>query len=144
MKKLFVLMAILALALAACGDKDTSDDGNNGNNNNSGNTSGTTLTIKNTSDYDFKKVEYNMTSFGAIDSGKTQNKGVSANASKPVTFVLDHAGPELKCQTSAFSCDAGQNREITIDNDTTVTTTDYGTDTLENVAYMMETASGKH
>lgn len=143
MKKLFAVLAILVLVLAGCGDKDTSDDGKgNGN----GTMSGTTLTIKNTSDYDFINVIYGTTTFGAIASGASQTKGVAANSSKPISFFLNltHIESGTQCQTSEFSCDEGKNRQITINNSTTVTTDEHGNDTIENISYFMEAATGKH
>ncbi|WP_461255751.1 hypothetical protein [Treponema sp. R80B11-R83G3] len=138
MKKIFTMIAIFTLILAACDNGDSSGNGNG---------DGTTLTIRNVSDYDFKNVVYGSTTFGAIASGASQTKGVAANTSKPISFFLNlnyiYDGYGVQCQTAALACDSGNNREITIDNSTTVTTND-GSDTLEDIAYMMEAESGKH
>jgi hypothetical protein len=138
MKKFFALVAIFVLVLAAC---DPSDEKSNGNGD-----GGTTLIVKNLTDYDFSNVTYSTTSFGTIRSGGNQKKTVTAGTTKPVSFVLvlEHIGTSVGCETNAITVNEGEGREITISDNTTVTAEGRGSNTIENVVYLMEAESGKH
>ncbi|MDR0472677.1 MAG: hypothetical protein LBH43_03255 [Treponema sp.] len=120
MKKLFALMAIFALVLAACGD---------GNSNTS-----TTLTINNMSSYRISNVEYSGIDFSTINSGKDTTKDVS-HGTRYVLFNLQVYNVQLRCRiTNVFTSEEGKNNELTITNNTIITTIeDEQTNSLANI-----------
>ena len=116
MKKVIsiVLAVTFAMVIAGCGtgDKNGDDEGDGR----------TTLTIKNTSDYDFTGIEYSSIDFGSINSKKEKKLEVPSNTSKPISFtlVLSHISETVLCTTDPVTCDEGKNRTITISNNTTL------------------------
>ena len=137
MKKVIsiVLSVIFAMVIAGCetGDKNGNDevDGR------------TTLTIKNTSEYNFTNVEYSSIDFGSINSNKEKKVEVPSNTTKPISFtlVLSHISETVLCTTDPVTCDVGKNRTITISNNTNVSTDRDITDTLENIDYQLSMES---
>jgi hypothetical protein len=123
MKKLLISVAIFALVLAGCGD------GNSENNPNPK----TTLTINNMSSYNLLNVEYS-TSFGDIESGKDTTKEVSPGT-RYVFFSFSINSEHVRCRTaSVLTCDENKSNELTITNNTMITTTvDDNTNTLKNI-----------
>ena len=133
MKKLFAVLAIFALALAGCSNGDSTDNGSNNNGNNNGATN-TTLTINNMSSYNLLSVEYSSVDFGTINSGKDNTKTVNTGT-RYVFFSLLIAGENVRARTNqAKTCDGGISNELTITNNTSITTTlDEKTNTLKGI-----------
>jgi len=116
MKKIFTVLAIFALVLAGCGDKDTSDDGN-GN----GTTTGTTLTIKNTSDYNGMEISYGNVDFGTIARGGEAAKKVSEGTKYISIIFHSDFGERFLRVNEAITCEEGKNTQFTISNNTVIT-----------------------
>jgi hypothetical protein len=126
MKKLFALVAIFALVFTACGDEDKPENGN-------GNTTGTTLTIKNTSDYNNLVFFWGDTEFEEMNRGQEFTKTVSAGT----RYILFEAGytfqnteliemgflgiHQLFEVKDVFTCEEGENNQFNFTNTTVVT-----------------------
>ncbi|MDR2731583.1 MAG: hypothetical protein LBB81_11900, partial [Treponema sp.] len=128
MKKLFALVAIFAFIFAACGEEEDMPDSG---------TLKTTLTVSNLSDYGLLRVEYSSVDFGDINSGKENTKEVSAGT-KYVFFFLQTTNGKIRCKTEALTCNEGVKNEITITNNSAITTAvTERRDTLKNLLYTL-------
>lgn len=142
MKKIFVVLIAFALVFAACGDEDTPENGNGNQNGNNNGTTKTTLTINNMSSYNLLSVEYSSVDFGNINSGKDITKTVSPGT-RYVFFSLRIANEQVQCRTTqALTCDEGENNQLTLTNNSSVTTTlGEMTNTLKSIVDKLSTAT---
>ena len=118
MKKILTVLAILALALAACGD--------GGNTTGNGSENGkTTLTIKNSSDYNSLEILYGSVEFGTVARGAEVTKEVG-DGTRYISILFHYdlgfsSGERFLRVNEAITCDEGKNTQFTINNNTIIT-----------------------
>ena len=123
MKKILLFLFILSLFFITC------DDDNNTPNNFK-----TNLIINNMSNNNLLNVEYSSVEFGPINIGKDASSEVNPGT-RYLFFSLLIKHKLIQCRVvQSFTCEEGKYNEITITNNTIVTTNDNeNTDTLANI-----------
>ena len=127
MKKLFAVLAICAMALAACPTDDENGGGGNGSNGQ------TTLTIVNSSDFANLNFSYGDVEFSALGRGGESTKTVSAGTrfiyvsieytfQDPALIEMGIIGIHQMFEVnSVFTCEEGKNNQFNFTNATVVT-----------------------